>query len=86
MTWRFDVAGPGAVALMGELPTRAVLSLGFGTSKEAAATLAASSLMEDFDAVWRRTTPSLGELALRRLAAPTCARTSIARSLCPPPC
>lgn len=52
MTWRFDVAGPGAVALMGELPTRAVLSLGVGTSKEAAATLAVSSLMEDFDAVW----------------------------------
>jgi glucoamylase len=52
MTWRFDVAGPGAVALMGELPTRAVLSLGFGTSKEAAATLAASSLMEAFDVVW----------------------------------
>ena len=52
MTWQYDVAGPGAVALMGELPAQATLALGLATSKEAAATLAVSSLMEDFAAVW----------------------------------
>jgi glucoamylase len=52
MTWQYDMAGPGAVAMMGELPTQATLALGLGTSKEAAATLAASSLMEDFSAAW----------------------------------
>ncbi len=52
MTWRYDVAGPGAVALMGELPAQATLALGLGTSKEAAATLAVSSLMGDFSAEW----------------------------------
>lgn len=52
MTWQYDSAGPGAVALMGELPIIGTLSLGFGTSKESAATLAHSSLLEDFDGVW----------------------------------
>ena len=52
MTWQYDAAGPGAVALMGELPARATLALGLGASKEAAATLAVSSLMTDFSLVW----------------------------------
>lgn len=52
MTWEYDTAGPGAVALMGELPVAATLALGFGSSKEAAATLAVSNLMEDFATVW----------------------------------
>ncbi len=52
MTWEYDTAGPGAVSLMGELPKQASLSLGLGTSQEAAATLAVSSLMEDFSVVW----------------------------------
>jgi len=52
MMWEYDDAGPGAVALMGALPAHAILALGLGTSKEAAATLAISELMEDFDAVW----------------------------------
>jgi len=50
MTWLYDSAGPGAVALTGELPAQATLALGFAVSKEAAATLAVSSLMEDFSA------------------------------------
>ena len=52
MTWEYDTAGPGVVSLMGELPNQATLSLGLGTSQEAAATLAVSSLMEDFSVVW----------------------------------
>ena len=39
MTWQYDLAGPGNVALIGELPRQAVLALGFGSSAEAAATL-----------------------------------------------
>jgi glucoamylase len=52
MTWQYDSAGPAAVALMGELPPRGTLALGLGTSKEAAATLATSALMVNFDYVW----------------------------------
>ncbi|MDE2167202.1 MAG: glycosyl hydrolase [Alphaproteobacteria bacterium] len=52
MTWEYDTAGPGAVTLMGELPPQATLALGLGTSKVAAATLAASSLLEDFSTIW----------------------------------
>ncbi len=53
MTWRYDSAGPGSVALMGELPAQATLALGLATSKEAAATLAMSALMTGFDEVWK---------------------------------
>src|SRR6267378_4032134 len=49
MSWEYGVAGPGNVALTGELPRRAVLALGFGSSAEAAATLAISSLLQPFD-------------------------------------
>ncbi|PZR83397.1 MAG: glycosyl hydrolase [Stutzerimonas stutzeri] len=49
MTWEHPAAGPGNVALMAELPKRCVLALGFGSSREAAATLAVSSLMQPFD-------------------------------------
>lgn len=52
MTWTYDNAGPGAVALMGELPAEGTLALGFADSKEAAATLATASLMEDFGKEW----------------------------------
>jgi glucoamylase len=48
MTWQYRAAGPGNVALTGELPRRAVLALGFGSSAEAAATLAISSLIQPF--------------------------------------
>ena len=49
MTWEYRRAGPGNVALMAELPRRTVLSLGFGSSAEAAATLAIDSLLQPFD-------------------------------------
>jgi glucoamylase len=52
MTWQYDSAGPGAVVLMGELPAQATLALGFSTSKESAATLAVSSLMDGFSTEW----------------------------------
>src|SRR5436190_22813250 len=48
MTWQYGAAGPGNVALTGELPRRAVLALGFGSTAEAAATLAISSLIQPF--------------------------------------
>ncbi len=52
MTWEYDNAGPGSVALMGELPNQATLALGFGTSIDSAATLALSTLFEGFPSVW----------------------------------
>ena len=51
MSWQYRNAGPGNVALIGELPRRAVLALGFGSSAEAAATLSVSSLIQSFDNV-----------------------------------
>lgn len=54
MTWEYEIAGPGNVALTGELPRRAVLALGLGSSAEAAATLALSSLMQPFASVLRQ--------------------------------
>ncbi|HVC50567.1 MAG TPA: glycoside hydrolase family 15 protein [Stellaceae bacterium] len=54
MTWEYAVAGPGNVALTGELPQRAVLALGFGSSAPSAATLALSSLMQPFDTAWQQ--------------------------------
>ncbi|MEM7192521.1 MAG: glycoside hydrolase family 15 protein, partial [Pseudomonadota bacterium] len=49
MTWTYDEAGPGAVSLMGELVPAGMLSLGFASSKEAAATLSVSALMDNFE-------------------------------------
>ena len=54
MTWEFDEAGPGNVALLGELPRQAVLALGFGSSAESAATLALTALAEPFEMSWTR--------------------------------
>ena len=54
MTWDHANAGPGNVALIGELPRESVLALGFGSSAESAATLALSALFEPFEAVWQR--------------------------------
>jgi glucoamylase len=48
LTWQYASAGPGNVALIGALPRKAVLGLGFGSSAPAAATLAISSLMQPF--------------------------------------
>jgi glucoamylase len=54
MCWQYDHAGPGNVALMGELPRRAVLGLGISSSTESAATLALSALFEPFETSWQR--------------------------------
>ena len=54
MQWSYGHAGPGNVALMGRVPRRAVLALGFGSSKESAATLALSALLCSFDEPWHR--------------------------------
>jgi glucoamylase len=54
LTWEYTTAGPGNVALIGELPRQAVLALGFGSSAESAATLALSALAEPFETVWQR--------------------------------
>jgi glucoamylase len=67
MTWEYDSAGPGAVAMMGELPACGTLALGFATSKVAAATLALSGLMNDFAAAWEAQTQAWDQwLAQRR--------------------
>jgi glucoamylase len=54
LTWEYDSAGPGNVALGGELPRQAVLALGFGSSAESAATLAVAALAEPFERSWER--------------------------------
>jgi len=54
MQWQYGHAGPGNVALIGHLPRSAVLALGFGSSKESAATLALSALPRQFDEPWQR--------------------------------
>ena len=51
MTWEYENAGPGNVALIAELPRRVVLALGFGSSAEAAGTLAIGSLLQPFDSL-----------------------------------
>ena len=55
MSWEYESAGPGNVALLGELPRQAVLALGFGSSTESAATLALTALTDPFEAAWERT-------------------------------
>lgn len=49
MAWTYRDAGPGNVAMMAELPARCVLAVGFAASRQAAATLAVSSLLQPFD-------------------------------------
>lgn len=54
MQWQYGEAGPGTVALMGKLPRYAVLALGFATSRESAATLAISALLQPFEQAWQQ--------------------------------
>jgi glucoamylase len=54
MTWTYRAAGPGNVALIAELPRHVVLALGFASSREAAATLAISALLQPFDNLVQR--------------------------------
>src|SRR5438067_11609189 len=48
MTWQYGAAGPGNVALTGELQRLSVLALVSGSTTESAATLAISSLLQPF--------------------------------------
>jgi glucoamylase len=52
MTWEYERAGPGNVALLGELDRECVVGLGFGASRGAAASLAAAALARRFDEAW----------------------------------
>ncbi|TCV89488.1 glycoside hydrolase family 15 protein [Sulfurirhabdus autotrophica] len=54
MQWQYAGAGPGNVALTGELPRQATLALGFAGSKESAATLAVSALLQPFNEPWQQ--------------------------------
>ncbi len=54
MDWHYTQAGPGNVALTGELPRQATLALGFAGSKESAATLAISALIRPFNEPWQQ--------------------------------
>lgn len=54
MRWEHRRAGPGNVALMGELPRRCVLALGLASSREAAAALAIAALAQPFEQPWQR--------------------------------
>ncbi|MEJ2344224.1 MAG: glycoside hydrolase family 15 protein [Gammaproteobacteria bacterium] len=54
MCWHYRSAGPGNVALMAALPQRTVVALGLASSKESAATLAISALLQPFDQAWQR--------------------------------
>jgi len=54
MRWQYQHAGPGNVALLGELPCQATLALAFGSSKEAAASLAIAALRQPFEQPWQR--------------------------------
>ncbi len=54
MNWSYAEAGPGEVALGAALTRAGALAVGLSTSKEAAATLALSSLMEGFSGAWEK--------------------------------
>ncbi|MBV9345538.1 MAG: glycosyl hydrolase, partial [Gammaproteobacteria bacterium] len=54
LSWEYETAGPGNVALTGALPRECVLALGFASSPEAAATLAFTVLTEPFAVSWAR--------------------------------
>lgn len=81
MTWQYRTAGPGNVALIGELPRRAILALGFGSSAEAAATLAISSLIQPFENIlqqqiadWERWQAGCSEHGVSTLDLPSAIR------------
>ncbi|MGA9573807.1 MAG: glycoside hydrolase family 15 protein [Lysobacterales bacterium] len=54
MSWNYLRAGPGNVAMMGELERESVLALGFGSSRGAAASLAVAALAQPFENAWTR--------------------------------
>lgn len=54
LTWSYEKAGPGNVALIGALPRHGALGLGFSSSSTAAATLAIASLLQPFENIVRQ--------------------------------
>ena len=66
LTWTYASAGPGNVAMIGALPRKAVEGLGFGSSMQAAATLAISSLMQPFEYIVQRQTEGWQQWHSRR--------------------
>jgi glucoamylase len=68
MTWEHTNAGPGTVALIGELPQDATLALAFASSKESAATLAVTALLEPFERNWTRLAEEWNAWRARRRA------------------
>jgi len=53
MAWAYPAAGPGNVAILGELPPRARLALAFEKDAVGAATLARTSCAEPFEHAWQ---------------------------------
>jgi glucoamylase len=51
---KYRQAGPGNVALIGGVSRQATLAIGFSSSRESAATLAFSSLLQPFDLIWQQ--------------------------------
>lgn len=72
MTWEYSSAGPGNVALMGELPRASLLALAFGSSPESAATLALTALFEPFERTRDRHIARWTEWYSRSGAPPDC--------------
>lgn len=56
LRWDYAEAGPGNIALAGELPQQARLALSLSTSKEAASTLAMAALAQPFDSLMAQQT------------------------------
>ena len=52
LSWEYREAGPGNVALIGELPKSATLALGFAASRSSAATVALTALLQPFERTW----------------------------------
>ncbi|HEX5452358.1 MAG TPA: glycoside hydrolase family 15 protein [Stellaceae bacterium] len=87
MTWQYAEAGPGNVALTGGLTRRAVLAVGFGSSDEAAATLAISSLIQPFETIlqhqiadWERWQTGCAERSPSSLDLPSAMRDQLVTS------
>lgn len=54
LTWSYDSAGPGNVALVGTLPRDGALAVGFGSSAKASATLVIATLLQPFENLVRQ--------------------------------
>jgi glucoamylase len=66
LTWHYGQAGPGNVALIGELPREGALGLGFGSSATSAATLSIATLLQPFENLLRHQIAAWGAWHARR--------------------